>query len=114
MPGARLGSRSLTVLQTPLPVGAKLQWRRSLREVVPDVCFVWVGYRGPMTMLVYRVRGGRGRGHHHSTSSSSSSSSVLNLKLSLPHLRGHVIPSRYNVIQPFRDHVIPQEVSRDS
>ena len=47
MPGGPLGIPVEQVLQ----VGANVN---GVQEV-PDVCFVWVGSRGPITMLVYRL-----------------------------------------------------------
>ena len=47
MPGGPLGIPVEQVLQ----VGANVN---GVQEV-PDVCFVWVGSRGPITMLVYRI-----------------------------------------------------------
>ena len=47
MPGGPLGIPVEQVLQ----VGANFN---GVQEV-PDVCFVWVGSRGPLTMLVYRL-----------------------------------------------------------
>ena len=47
MPGGPLGIPVRQVLQ----VGANFN---GVQEV-PDVCFVWVGSRGPITMLVYRL-----------------------------------------------------------